>query len=192
MSRQNLLHGFAHFIKKNVSYAHRYSMYFLRSLLTMCKPLCYILYSSFKSHCLPSQWLSFCHPFSKKGTTSDPANYKPISLTCTCCRVIEHIINTHLIDYLLRKLISRHQHGFLVRYSTCTNLLETVNDWTITLDNHLKIDAICIDFQKAFDSVSRSKLLTKLSSYIIRGDMFALIVAFLDHRSLGYHQQKLI
>jgi len=97
---------------------------------------------------------------------------------------MERIINTHLIDYLLcNKLISKHQHGFLVKHSTCTNLLETVNDWTIDLDNHLKTDAIYIDFQKAFDSVSRPKLLTKLSSYNIRGDMFAWISAFLNHRS---------
>ena len=44
--------------------------------------------------------------------------------------------------------------GFLVRHSTCTNLLETVNDWTIALRNHNKTDAIYIDFQQAFDSVS--------------------------------------
>ena len=97
---------------------------------------------------------------------------------------MERIINTHLIDYLLRNnLISKHQHGFLVRHSTCTNLLETINDWTIALDNHLKTDAIYIDFQKAFDSVSHPKLLTKLSSYNIRGDLFAWIAAFLNHRS---------
>ena len=59
---------------------------------------------------------------------------------------------------------------------------ETVNDWTIALDNHHNTDAIYIDFQKAFDSVSRHKLLTKLSSYNIRGDV-CLDCCFLDHRS---------
>jgi len=152
---------------------------------SICNPLCYIFDSSFKSHCLPSQWLqAVVTPVFKKGTTSDPANYRPISLTCTCCRVMERIINTHLIDYLLcNKLISKHQHGFLVKHSTCTNLLETVNDWTIGLNNHLKTDALCIDFQKAFASVSHPKLFIKLSSYNIRGDMFAWIAAFLNHQS---------
>ena len=56
-------------------------------------PPCYIFDSSFKLHCLPSQWLqAFVTPVFKKGTTSDHANYKPISLTCTCRRVMERII----------------------------------------------------------------------------------------------------
>jgi len=98
--------------------------------------------------------------------------------------VMEHIINTQLINYLLsNSLITKHQHGFLLRHSTCTNLLETVNDWTLALDNHLRTDAIYIDFQKAFDTVSHPKLLNKLSSYNIKGDLLAWIVAFLENRS---------
>ena len=45
---------------------------------------------------------------------TDPNNYRPISLTCTSCRVMERVINSKLIDYLLQNnLITRHQHGFL-------------------------------------------------------------------------------
>jgi len=120
---------------------------------SICYPLCYIFDSSCKSHCLPSQSLqAFVTPVFKKGTTSDPANYRHISLTCTCCHIMERTY--YLIDYLLRKkLISKHQHGFLVRHSTCTNLLETVSDSTIALLNHLKTDVICIDFQKVFEEI---------------------------------------
>jgi len=79
---------------------------------------------------------------------------------------MERIINTHLIDYLLsNNLITKHQHGFLLKHSSCTHVLETINDWVLALDNHLKTDAIYIDFQKAFDSVSHPKLLAKLESY---------------------------
>ena len=83
---------------------------------------------------------------------------------------MERIINAQLIDYLLlNNLITKHQHGFLLKRSTCTNLLETINDWVLAVDNRLKTDAIYIDFQKAFDSVYHPKLLTKLESYNIRG-----------------------
>jgi len=95
---------------------------------------------------------------------------------------MESIIITQLTDYLQgNKLITKHRHCFLVRHSTYTSLLETVNDWTIALHSHHKTDAIEIDIQKAFYSVSHSRLLTKLSSYNIR-DMFAWIVAHLNHR----------
>jgi len=36
---------------------------------------------------------------------------------------------------------------------TTTELLETLNDWTLALRNKHVIDAIYFDFSKAFDSV---------------------------------------
>ena len=66
-------------------------------------PLSYIFDASFKSHCLPSMhWLQvFVTPVFKKGSRSYPNNYRPISLTCTCCRVMEKIINATLTNYLV-------------------------------------------------------------------------------------------
>ena len=53
-------------------------------------------------------------PVFKKGCTNDPSNYRPISLTSTCCRAMERIVNNHLLNYLLEnQLITRHQHGFI-------------------------------------------------------------------------------
>ena len=57
------------------------------------------------------------------------------------------------------KLINRNQHGFLSRHGTCTQLLETINDWSIALRNHHAVDTVYFDFAKAFDSVSHTKLL---------------------------------
>jgi ribonuclease P/MRP protein subunit RPP40 len=97
---------------------------------------------------------------------------------------MERIINTQLIDHLLvHQLITPHQHGFLRKHSTCSNLLETVNDWCLALDNHLVTDAVYIDFQKAFDSVSHIKLFGKLESYNIKGDLLQWIGAFLSNRT---------
>jgi len=53
---------------------------------------------------------------------------------------MERIINTHLVDYLLRNTLISNHHGFLVKHSTCTNPLDTVHDGTIGLDNHLKTE----------------------------------------------------
>ena len=71
---------------------------------------------------------------------------------------MERVINTQLMNYLLRHhLISKHQHGFLRRHSTASNLLETLNDFTLALNNKLTTDVIYIYSQKAFDTVSRKK-----------------------------------
>ena len=56
-------------------------------------------------------------------------------------------------------LISKDQFGFLARRSTCTQLLITLNEWTLLTDIRSKIDSVYIDFAKAFDSISHRKLL---------------------------------
>ena len=63
------------------------------------------------------------------------------------------------------------QHGFRSNHSTVTNLLEIMNDITLALDNKDNIDLICIDFSKAFDSASHKKLLLKLETYEINGNL---------------------
>ena len=109
----------------------------------------------------------------KKGAPSDPANYRPIALTCTCCKVLETIVASDLIQFLIdHNLITRHQHGFLKRHSTSTNLLESLNDWTISLSNHNSVTVAYIDFKSAFDSISHTKLLIKLSSYGITNTLY--------------------
>ena len=56
-------------------------------------------------------------------------------------------------DYLRRKgLINKHQHGFLSRRSTTTNLLETFDDWTLAINDRTSIITAHIDFRKAFDA----------------------------------------
>ena len=49
--------------------------------------------------------------------------------------------------------------------STVTNLLVSVNDWTVVLSNRKFVVIAYIDFRKAFDTVSHPKLLHKLVVY---------------------------
>ena len=84
---------------------------------------------------IPSQWkLADVTPVFKKGLASDVCNYRPISLTSVFSKLFERVIHEQMIHCLLRNgLISSHQHGFLAKHSACSQLLETVNDWSIAL-----------------------------------------------------------
>nr|XP_047135744.1 uncharacterized protein LOC124812766 [Hydra vulgaris] len=64
---------------------------------------------------------------------------------------------------------------------------ESANDWNTALDNHQITDVVYIDFQKASDSVSHTKLLVKLSSYNIKGNLLNWISSFVTNR---YQQVK--
>ena len=94
---------------------------------------------------------------------------------------MESIIKDQLLDYLkLNNLISRQQHCFLSRHSTCRQLLECLNDWTLSIDNHQGVAVGNIDFSRAFDSVVHNKLLVKLASYGIANDLLAFIKDLTD------------
>ena len=86
---------------------------------------------------LPKIWkLSCVKPIFKKGDSSLTSNYRPIFLTCSCCKVMESVIHDQLISYLrTHNLITNSQHGFLARKSTGTNLLNCFRDWQIAIKN---------------------------------------------------------
>ena len=83
------------------------------------------------------------------------------------------------------KLLSNSQHGFRQQYSTTSNLLELLNDLTQDIDNNNNVDLIVIDFSKAFDSISHSKLIHKLYSYDIQGKLLNWIKEFLNNRTFS-------
>ena len=64
-----------------------------------------------------------------------------------------------------------------------TNLLECLNDWTLSFSDKKSISIAYIDFKSAFDCISHSKLLLKLTSYGIKGNLYLWIQAFLNNRS---------
>ena len=134
---------------------------------------------------LPSSWkTAHVTPIYKKGPSSDPANYRPISQTSVFCKLLERVVVADVTSYMMQKgLITKHQHGFINRRSTATNLLESLSDWTLTIDNKSTQTVIYVDFSKAFDSVSRPKLITKLEGYGVSGDLLHLISDFLSQRT---------
>lgn len=148
-------------------------------------PLYLIFKQSFNTSTVPDVWRTadVC-PIYKKKDCSRPENYRPISLTSPCAKTMESIISKQMTDYLLRhKLLTRHQHGFLKGSSTCTQLLECTNEWCKSLDSGAAVEAVYVDFAKAFDTVCISKLLNKLEAYGFGSTLLAWHKAFLTGRS---------
>ena len=105
---------------------------------------------SLKSGILPDEWkIAKVVALHKKGEKSNPGNYRPISLTSVCCKILESIlksaISKHLVD---NALICSGQHGFVEKKNCVTNLLESLNDWTKVLDSGGSVDVIRLDFAK--------------------------------------------
>ena len=68
------------------------------------------------------------------------------------------------------------------KHSTVTNLLQCTHDWALAVNCGHSFEAVYIDFARAFDSVVHSKLICKLSSFGISGNLLNWIAAFLNSR----------
>ena len=119
-----------------------------------------------------SKWFSGLY---KKGEKYDAANYRPVSLTCICCKTIEHILVSNINKHLaLDSILADCQHGFRSQRSCETQLVQVVHDIISNPDGavncgYKQIDLITMDFAEAFDKVPHRRLLHKLENYGIRG-----------------------
>ncbi|KAL7072779.1 hypothetical protein ACQ4LE_008255 [Meloidogyne hapla] len=133
---------------------------------------------------LPNIWKeSIIIPLFKKGDRSLVANYRPISITCSLCRIMERILFNGILGFLLNNnLISIHQFGFLPGRSTTTQLISTLEDWYNGIFGNKNIDCIYLDLRKAFDSIPHVLLLYKINKIGIRGKIYNWIKEFLSDR----------
>ena len=119
----------------------------------------------------------------KKGSRHLPNNYRPVSLTCILCKLLEHIIARHVHGFLdMNDILVESQHGFKGGRSCDTQLVYTVNDLAYNHETGTITDVIILDFSKAFDTVSHRKLLHKLSSIGINTNLIKWIEGFLKNR----------
>ena len=120
---------------------------------------------------IPKEWReASITPIFKKGSKLEASNYRPVSLTSVCCKVMEGIVRERITSHLIKhKLISPSQHGFVKKKACVTNLLECQHVVSGLLNENKSVDVLYTDFEKAFDKVSHKKLIIKLKAYGIRG-----------------------
>ena len=105
---------------------------------------------------LPNDWKhANITPVFKKGARSAPANHRPISLTCICCKTLEHIVSSSIYAHLEEnKILSDVQHGFRKKRSCETQLIITIDDFAQILNSiGGQADVILLDFSKAIYKV---------------------------------------
>ncbi|BHF74599.1 hypothetical protein SprV_0501768500 [Sparganum proliferum] len=143
----------------------------------MSKPLALIFQTSFVTGCLLSDWKSATiTPLFKDGSRVSANNYRSVSLTSICCKIMQKIIKKALMQFLEQHhLLSDAQHGFRSGRSCLTNLLFMLERWTKARDEGNVVHAIYIDFKKYFDSVPHQRLLYKLRNAGIRGRLLVWV-----------------
>ena len=159
---------------------------FLKSMSAAVAPALTIIFqASIDQGKVPDDWkLAFVTPLFKKGDRAKASNYRPVSLTSVCCKLIEHIIHSQVINHLERhNILTDEQHGFRKRRSCESQLINTIHDLAKGLNSRQQIDAVLLDFSKAFDKVPHHRLAVKLHHYGVRGKTLEWIRSFLADRT---------
>ena len=138
------------------------------------QPLASVMNKSMITGEVPKDWKAAnVTQIFKKGSREDPGNYRPVSLTAVCCKIMESIIKENIVAHLERnQLISKTQHGFMRGRSCTTNLVDFLNKLTVAMDSSIPVDVVYLDFAKAFDKVPTRRLLKKLHAHGVRGNFF--------------------
>ena len=147
-------------------------------------PLYLLFKESLKTGKIPQQWKdATVVAIFKKGSKRLASNYRPISLTCIICKILESIIRDQMLEFFMQNnKISDKQFGFLPGRSCTLQLLYCVHKWINELENDHTVAIFYTDFRKAFDSVSHCKLIRRLEMLGIAGMLLTWVVSFLTER----------
>ena len=165
------------------------------SLLKNCskqlsKPLHLLWRSSLDCGIIPPELLlvMIC-PIHKGGSRSVPKNYRPVALTSHLIKVFERVLRKGLVSHIERLgILPEGQHGSRAMRSTLTQLLSHYDSILDGLEQGDGVDAVYLDFYKAFDKVETGVLLHKLRDSKVLGKIGCWLGAFLD----SAHRQQAV
>ena len=135
--------------------------YFLKKFSNEIAPILTLIFqSSIHQGYIPDEWKAAnVIPLFKKGDHSQTCNYRPVSLTSICSKLLEHIVYSCIFSHLKEhNILCEEQHGFQAGKSCETQLIMTLNDFANCLNENSQIDCIFLDFSKAFDRVPHNRL----------------------------------
>ena len=122
-------------------------------------------------------------PIFKQGITTDPTNYRPISVLAYFAKLLEKVMYQRLNNYINKmNILYPYQHGFRSGHSTSMSVINIQDKISHAIDKNEFSIGIFLDLSKAFDTVDHNILLKKLENYGVRGIPLSWFKDYLTNR----------
>lgn len=134
----------------------------------------------------PENWkISTVIPVPKVKNTCKGEEHRPINMLPIYEKVLEKVVHKQLMEYCeQRELISSNQSGFRKNHSCETALQKTLLEWKEDMDVGKITVAIFLDFKRAFETIDKDILLSKLRcKYKMSGSVYKWFKSYLLDRS---------
>ena len=153
--------------------------------------------STWRTGQLPDEWKhSLVVPIYKgKGEMRLAENYRPISLTCTCCKICEYMLLERLSAFFcttkaaFEAALAPEQTGFRTGHNTFDNLLRVTQRILECLAAREPCVGFFFDVAHAFDSAWIAGILERLRAIGVHGRLLRWIRSFLTGRKAEVVQQ---
>ena len=152
----------------------------------LARPLSRLFEAILRQNRWPRIWkTSHVVPVHKKGSKSEAANYRPVSLLSVVGKVMESIIARRLTTHLeSQHLISDRQFGFRKGRSAADLSLLLTSEWSDDLDQGKPTAVIALDIAGAFDRVWHAALVERLRAVGVSGELLTLLRDYLHEREM--------
>ena len=108
-------------------------------------------------------------PLYKKGSKTNPKNYRPVSLLPLVSKVIEKVIHNETDIFLNKnKILYKYQSGFRKSFSTNSCLTLLTDKINKGFESGKYMGLILINLQKAFDTIDHETLIKKWNALDFR------------------------
>ena len=151
----------------------------------IARPLTTLMNRSLSEGSVPSDWKhAVVTPIHKSGSTSDAANYRPISTLPVFSKILERAVHTMVYAYFQENnLLSNHQSGYRPLHSTSTCLIDVTNRILQNIDRGRLTGMIFLDLTKAFDTIDHDVMLNKLLDLGFSDTALVWFRAYLSNRT---------
>ena len=145
----------------------------------LVKTLTEIFNKSIQNGVMPDKLkISKIIPVFKKGSRSDPVNYRPISILSYVDKILEKAVYSRVYNYLLKtNFFCINQFGFRANHCTEHAVLSLMDRLYEYINSKEYVILISLDLTKAFDVIKNLSLQVSAGRYLVGSNLTWITVS---------------